>query len=540
MSISRLVTVGAVLSAVHQGAEAVVPVLIGVTIDNAIATGASAALLLSLGVLAATFLVLAISFRFGARAGELAAERTAHRLRVELTARILDPRGGADRGRLPGALVNIATSDAERVGMVKLALALGIAAITGMLVGAVALLRLSLPLGLLVLLGTPLMLALAHALGRPLQRRSEVEQERAAHAAGVAADLVSGLRVLKGLGAERAAAQRYQARSRASLAATIHAAKAKSWHDGTLLMVNGLFLAIVALAGGQLVARGDISIGGLVAAVGLAQFLIGPLSVLAWANGELARGRASAKRVAQLLSTCPVAQPVKRGPQHPVTGRVRIRGAFHVDAGPGQIVAVVTADQASAHRLVQCLGREQEPDDDTVITLDGIPLTDLDHESARSAILVATHEAELFSGTVLDNITHAPADAVDNERLSLVLAAAGADEVVHGLPDGVHSWIDERGRSLSGGQRQRLALARALAADPPVLVLHEPTTAVDAVTELRIARGVRRLRQGRTTIVVTTSPALLAAADLVCFGSSAGTHAELMDSDAAYRNTVLV
>ncbi|MFD0598614.1 ABC transporter transmembrane domain-containing protein [Catellatospora coxensis] len=161
----------------------------------------------------------------------------------------------------------------------------------------------SLPLGLLVLLGTPLMMGLAHLLGRPLQQRSEVEQDRIAHTAGLAADMVGGLRVLKGIGAERAAAERYRLSSRAALTATVHAARAKSWHDGTLLAVNGLFLAVVALVGGRLAADGTISVGALIAAVGMAQYLIGPLSMLVWVNGELAQGRGSAARIAEVLSS---------------------------------------------------------------------------------------------------------------------------------------------------------------------------------------------------------------------------------------------
>ncbi|WP_229808315.1 ATP-binding cassette domain-containing protein, partial [Actinomadura livida] len=123
-------------------------------------------------------------------------------------------------------------------------------------------------------------------------------------------------------------------------------------------------------------------------------------------------------------------------------------------------------------------------------------------------------------------------------------AAAAADEVAANLPRGTATVLTERGRSLSGGQRQRVALARALAAAAPVLVLHDPTTAVDAFTEARIAAGVREARGGRTTIVVATSPALLAAADRVVFvdgGAVAaeGAHGDLVHEHPAYRATVL-
>lgn len=542
----------AALSTGHQAGEALVPVMIGVVVDRAVGTGDAGSLLLWLAVLGGVFLTLSFSFRFGARLGERAAEQAGHALRVRLTDRVLDRRGGADTGRLPGALASIATSDAARVGMVALAAAMGVAAIAGLLVGAVALLRVSLPLGLLVLLGTPAMLGLAHLLGRPLQRRSEVEQDRAAHAAGLAADMVGGLRVLKGIGAERAAAERYRLSSRAALTATLHAARAKSWHDGTLLIVNGLFLALVALVGGRLAADGAISIGALIAAVGMAQYLIGPLSLIVWVNGELAQGRASAGRIAEVLSSAPAVggdQPLPG----PVTGRLALRGLTHgglrgldLEVAAGQLVGVVAADAAHAEALVDLLGRECEPAAG-VITLDGHDVSGLDPDAVRGALLVAAHDAELFEGTLRDNVTPAEPGhraAGRDDLLAPALAASGADEVAGTLPGGVDGPLGERGRSLSGGQRQRVALARALAADAPVLVLHEPTTAVDAVTELRIVTGVRRLRQGRTTVVITTSPALLAAADTVHFVAdgavlASGTHDQLVSAHPGYRAAVL-
>jgi putative ABC transport system ATP-binding protein len=124
------------------------------------------------------------------------------------------------------------------------------------------------------------------------------------------------------------------------------------------------------------------------------------------------------------------------------------------------------------------------------------------------------------------------------------LAAAQVEEVASALPDGMATRLADGGRSLSGGQRQRIALARSLAADPPVLVLHDPTTALDAATEARVAEGLREVRAERTTVLVTTSPVLLAACDAVTLVQDGrvrarGRHAELLDGDAAYREAVL-
>ncbi|GAA2610843.1 ABC transporter ATP-binding protein [Actinomadura fulvescens] len=536
---------GSSLAAGHQVCEALVPVMVGVVIDKAVATEDGGALLRWVAALAVVFAVLSFSYRFSFRAAERASEQAAHGLRLELTGRVLHPRGGAENGRLPGELVNVASGDAKRVGAVHIALTAGVAALAGLVAGGFALLLVSVPLGLVVLLGIPPLLLLAHLLGRPLERRSGTEQERAAHASGVAADLISGLRVLKGLGAEATAVNRYRRTSRDSLAATLRAARAQAWHDGGMLALTGIFIAVVALVGGRLAASGDITVGQLVAAVGLAQFLLTPLSILAWANGELAQGRASAARIAAVLAMPPAVSGGTGDLPPQIRGEIRLRNVsfgavtdLSLHVASGETLGVV-AEPAAATALLRVLGRAADPDEG-VIELDGLPFTELDPAAIRTAVLVAEHDADLFEGTVLDNVGAAASPGAITQAMS----AASADEVADSLPEGTDTPLTERGRSLSGGQRQRVALARALAAVPPVLVLHDPTTAVDAVTEARIAAGLRKSRAGRTTIIVATSPALLAAADRVVYVADGGvvtegTHADLVHGNDAYRATVL-
>ncbi|MGH4024980.1 MAG: ABC transporter ATP-binding protein [Pseudonocardiaceae bacterium] len=550
----RAVAGSSLLGVSHQACEASVPVLIGVIIDRAVATGAISALVSWILVLAALFVVLSFSFRLAARIAGRAAEQAAHRIRIQLTERVLDPRGGAESGRLSGALVNIATEDATRVGAVNVALPMGIASLTALVVTAVALLNVSIPLGLLVLLGTPPLLWLAHLLGKPLERRTEVEQERAGYASGTAADLVSGLRVLKGIGAETAAVSRYRRTSQESLVATLRTARAQAWHDGTLFALTGIFIAIVALVGGRLAAQGAVSIGGLVTAVGLAQFLLTPLTMFGWVNAELAQARASAARVAQVLAASPaVASADGRLPER-VQGRIRLRGISHgalrdvdLDIPAGEMVGVV-ASAAAATALLECLGRTADPASGSV-ELDGVSLPEVRPDDVRAAILVAAHDADLFEGSLIGNVTAAVNDGsggpgIGRAHVERALSAAAVDEVAQSLPHGVETVISERGRSLSGGQRQRVALARALVTNPPVLLVHDPTTAVDPVTEDRIAAGIRELRRGLTTILVTTSPALLAVTDRVVVldggvVTAEGKHADLVHDHESYRAAVL-
>ncbi|MFF7209731.1 ABC transporter ATP-binding protein [Streptomyces sp. NPDC008238] len=539
----RDVAVGAVLGAGHQFGEALVPVLIGIVIDRAVSDGDGRALFGWLAVLAVVYVGLSFSFRFGARAGERAAEQAAHDLRIGLVRRILDPRGGAERGHLPGELANIATEDAKRVGAVNMAVMTGVSALTGLLVSAVALLRISVPLGLVVLLGTPVLLWLGHLLSKPLERRSEAEQERAAYASGIAADLVAGLRVLKGIGAQAAAVERYRRTSRASLGATVRAARAEAWQSGVVLTLTGVFIALVALIGGRLATAGDITLGQLVSAVGLALFLLGPLEVFAWVNAEFAQGRASAGRIAAVLAAEPDVLPGGRALPEPVLGGLRLRGVTlgalretELDVRPGELLGVATTDPAAAQALLACLGRTADPEAG-VVELDGVPLPELDPALLRTAVLVAAHDADLFEGTLADNLG-------GTGDTGPALAAAGADEVARALPQGTATEVTEGGRSLSGGQRQRVALARALVADRSVLVVHDPTTAVDAVTEARIAGGLREHRRGRTTLLVTNSPALLSVADRVVLldggrVAADGLHGDLVHGDPTYRTAVL-
>lgn len=543
----RNVALGSLLGSGHQIGEALVPVLIGIVIDQAVTDSDTGALFLWLAILAVVYVGLALSFRIGAWSGEKASVQAEHALRITLVRRVLDPGGGAEEGRLPGAMANIATEDAKRVGAVNLALMFGISALMGLLTCAVVLLRTSVLLGLVVLLGTPVLLWLGHLLSKPLESRSEAEQERAAHASAVAADLVAGLRILKGIGGESTAIARYRTTSRDSLQATLRAARAQAFQNGMVLALTGCLIAVVALVGGRLAAQGSISLGELVSAVGLALFLLGPLETLAWVNAEFAQGRASAARIAEVLATPHSVTSGGQSLPQQVRGAVRLSGLSHgglrevdLDIAPGELLGVVATDPAHASDLLRCLSRQTDPEAGTV-ELDGVSLRDLDPAQMRTALLVAEHDADLFEGTVRDNVTAAAPDSHDAEP---AMTAAGVAQVAQTLPDGEDTAVSERGRSLSGGQRQRVALARALAADRPVLVVHDPTTAVDTVTEARIATGLREIRKGRTTVLVTTSPALLAVTDRVVLLddgriTDAAPHTDLVRRHEAYRAAVL-
>ncbi|OAA18720.1 putative ABC transport system ATP-binding protein [Frankia sp. EI5c] len=535
----------------HQVAEALVPVTIGLAVDRAIATGDGDSMARWLAALLGLFVALTCSMRWGFRANLRAVQGAGHDLRMLVADRVLDPRGGAGSDQLPGQLVALATGDALKVGMLNYATAMAVSGVAGVGVAVVSLARFSLPLTGLVVAGTLLLMVITHVLGRPLERRSGAERATMAAATGLAADLIAGLRVLKGFGGERPAVDRYRAASRRALGATLRAAATESTIRAVAVMLAGGLLAVVTLVAGRLAADGSISIGALITALGLAQFLVDPLNRITGFGAQRAQSAASAGRIASVLdapwAVLDPARPAAGTTGTPGSPPLRLAGVtvgsvrdLDLEVRAGEFLGVVAADPREAAAVLAVLARDADPESGVVL-LDGRPVTELPPDTARAAVLVAPHDSVLFDGTVADNIRSAAAEGDD---LGPVVTAAGLDDLAEVLPDGLGTSLASGGVSLSGGQRQRVALARALAAQAPVLVLHEPTTAVDSLTERRIADGVRGLRSGLSTVCVTSSPAVLASCDRVVLldggrVTADGTHAELVRSDPRYRELVL-
>ncbi|GAB3710485.1 ABC transporter ATP-binding protein [Nocardiopsis nanhaiensis] len=548
---------GVVLLSLHQACEALVPVAIGLTIDLAVSTGDFTALLWCVSGFALLFTVLASAYRFGARLTLGAVEREAHLLRLESARRVLHPRGERS-GLRSGEVLAVATSDAEQAASYARAWAVGIAQVTAITVTTVVLLSINVPLGVGVLLGVPLMLLLLRVPAARITRRTEAKQATAARATAMATDQVSGLRVLMGIGARHNAALRYRDVSDRALTASVGAAATNGLYKGLVSAAGAVFLACVAGTAGWMALQGHITIGELVIVVGLAQFLSEPVQALGMVGQMFAVARASAQRLVRLLNA-PDAVTTTGGRILPgvlpdVPHAVELEGVTHrtldgvdLTVAQGEFVGVLTTDPRDAEALVDVLAGRSEGAGGTV-RVGGIPVTELDLTSLRGAVLVEEHDSVLFEGTLHSNLHTDPTRVADESALRAALAAAAAEELVTGHPDGLDRPVTDRAANLSGGQRQRVALARALVADPPVLVLHDPTTAVDAVTEEAIAQGTAALRAERSplgaTLVIANSPALLARADRVVVlregrVHALGTHTRLAEDDPHYREAVL-
>lgn len=504
---------------VHDVSEALVPVLIGVIIDRAVIPGDLSALLVWLGVLAVLFVALSLSWRIGARILVRNSSRAEHELRLLGVRRVLADRGMRTQ-RKPGELLSIATSDAERVAELSWVLANQASSIASLVTAAVALLVISVPLGVAILVVSPLLLVVMHVVSRPLESRSHAEQSEAARASALAADVTRGLRVLKGIGGEPAATDRYCGVSRSSLTAALRAARTNAWYRSFGDVLSSLVVAGVVAAAGLLALDGGLTVGAFVTVVGLAQFVQTPMGYLGHLAVELTRRRASSVRLVDLLNEPGAVRSGERlALSRPAAGvaALMVRGlrtgtgtlpGFRLEQG--EVLGLVL-NPGPATQLVDVLGLRVPclPGD---VQVHGIDLTELDLAAGRRLISSPPHNAALFSGTLAENIAPPPAEP-DAVRAD-VLAATAVDDVLSHLPDGLDSVLPDQGSTLSGGQRQRVTLARTLHGGQPVLVLHEPTSAVDAATEAAIAAGLRQV-SGASILLITHSPIVLAHCDRV-------------------------
>jgi putative ABC transport system ATP-binding protein len=506
----RYTAPAAALAVGHQIGEALVPVIMGYAIDQAVATGDPVRLALCLALLAADFAMLSYSYRFGSRIGLLGMEAVQHRLRTLVAGRLLDPAGVAGRAGLPGTSLSIAATDVNVLSRAVFIAVFPVGQFAGILLCAVVLLQISWQIGLIVLVGVPLLLLLMDRAGGPLRRRSQRQSELAAEASGKAADLLAGYRILSGLGAQAAGADRYRRASRDALDGSLHAAGAQGVFVGSMNLATGLFVAGLAVVAGLRALDGDLSVGQLITVVGLTQFIIGPIGSFASAFGPMWAGAlAAAARVLTVLTLAPRAESPGTARPEPGEGRLSLTGGFDLDVAPGECVGLRASPTAAAELAAVLSGAV--PAHGTA-TWQGRPLNEFDLDALRASILVVPHHAALFDGTIRENVALGTAS---EERTATALDAADCAEIVEAAPDGLDAQVGDDGLRLSGGQRQRLALARALAQHPPLLVLHEPTTAVDSVTEARIAERLRAARGPHSTLLITDAPALLAVCDRV-------------------------
>jgi ABC-type multidrug transport system fused ATPase/permease subunit len=411
-------------------------------------------------------------------------------------------------------------------------------AVVSFFVVAALLLQTSVSLGLVVLIGVPVMLVALGPLLGPLQRRNLHQREMMGELSNLATDIVSGLRVLRGIGGERVFHDRYVRESQKVRRAGVEVGRLQSVLDAAQVALPGIFVVLVVWLGARLAVAGEITVGELVAFYGYAAFLMIPLRTATEAMNKWIRAVVSARRICHVLAL----EPDLTDPSTPATPPAGPADLVDLTSGTrirtGVLTALVSDRPEETALIVDRLGRFTDGD----VRWGGVPLDEVPRDVVRRRLVVSDTGSALFSGPLGEQLD-VRGEGLTDALLARSLHAASAEDVLAALPSGLRSWVAERGRTFSGGQRQRLVLARALAAEPEVLLLVEPTSAVDAHTEARVAERVAALRRGLTTVVTTTSPLLLDRADEVVFVSAGrvravGRHRELLAEDPAYRAVV--
>ena len=550
--------------------QAIVPAFLGQALDAGIENGLNGRVWGIGALLLVLFVVYAIGDTMMSYFGVTAWMRTAFDV-DRLVGRQISATGkDLSRQVSTGEVATIIASDADYLGKFIEHLPALLGAAASFLVVAVLMLRTSVSLGLIVILGMPLVAAIVTLVIRPLQKRQAVQREAQSAVTTVTTDTVAGLRILRGIGGEDVFARRYRDASQELRRRGVEVASSQATLMTLQVLLPGLFAAIVVWVAARMAVAGSLTPGGLITFYGYTAYLSWPLWVFTSSVQDYTRAVVGARRLSRLLEVAPAAGSlVERlnldpAAAHPVSGDLVDTGSgLHLKEG--RMTALVCPDPQVSADLATRLGRFT--DAGPTVTLAGRPLTTMPLEQVRASVVVSGATAQLFTGTLrealdvrsgpdpqqagLEDLLHAETErttgadvdqqvrpqereAPGDDRLIEAIGIADAGDVLTSLSEGLAGMITEKGRSLSGGQRQRVALARALLTEAPTLVLIEPTSALDSHTEARVAAQVHRARAGRTTVVVTASPLVLEACDEVVLLDSSGaellrsTHRELM------------
>jgi len=415
-------------------------------------------------------------------------------------------------------------------------------------------------LALMALASLPFVNVLGRRFAQELNPAIMRVQQESAELATVVEESVSGVRVVKGFGSEPVQARKLAAEADDVHDAALASSEIRARYLPAMELLPSIGLITVLGYGGHLVIDGEMTIGELVSFNIYVLMLIQPLRMLGMivANGQ--RASAAGVRIAEVLDTAPaivdVASPTAL-PDQGALGRVELREVefdYHPEAAgagvlqglsltiePGESVALVGATGSGKSTVARLLPRFYDVDGGAVM-IDGVDVRSVERRKLRKAVSIVFEETFLFSSSIRENIAFADPD-VDLDAVVRAATLAGADEFIRDLPNGYDTAIGERGFSLSGGQRQRIAIARAILADPRVLVLDDATSAVDPTKEHEIRDALGEVMQGRTTIVIAHRPATIALAHRVVLLDEGriiaeGTHDELLATNARYREVL--
>jgi len=485
-------------------------------------------LLLLLGVMNAVVAIL--RHRMLTRVRMDGAFRTAHAIVFRST------RLGAalSRSMSVGEVVSIGITDVLAISTSLTFVGPGVGGVVAYLVVAGLLFSISPLLAGVILLGAPVVaIVVGPVLGRLRAAGAEYRVKQGRLTADMV-DIVDGLRVLSGIGGKERYSARYMERSRQLVTEGYRVGAVSSWVPALATGLPVLFLAAVTWLGARMTAQGRLSIGDLVAVYGFVAVLVVPVNELIESGSNLIQAMVASRRVIALWHI-PEPPQGSGAATRPASAGTLCDPESGVQVPGGSFVGLVSERGADAVALVDRLGYFTP----SAVTWDGQLLSALDPHAVHERILVADNEADIFPGSLRDVLRGR--GAAQDEDIARALHVAAGQDIVDALPDGLSARTTAQAHDLSGGQRQRIRLARALLAEPDVLLAVEPTSAVDAHTEAAIARRLRHERAGRTTLVSSRSPILLNEADSVIFlvggrVHDVGRHQDLMTRQPAYRD----
>ncbi len=459
-----------------------------------------------------------------------------------------------------GQLMSRANTDLQQIQAFVVMIPLTISNAVTVLAVTVILLTIDPILTALALGSLPLLNVLATRFSRQLHPAVMGIQQESAELAAVVEETVAGVRVVKGFGAEPVQAARLATEADDVFRESMRAARVRARFAPGMELLPNIGLIATLGYGGHQVLDGDLLIGQLLAFNLYVVMLIWPLRMLGMIIAQGQRSAASAERVFEVLSTAPeVAEPADAlalpASRPEGRGEVRFEGVRFAYAPSlpavldgmdlvvpaGQSVALVGATGSGKTTVARLLPRFYDVVEGSV-SLDGVDVRRLRLRELRKAVGIVFEETFLFSHTIGANIAFADPEA-PQEAIERAARLAGAHDFITSLPEGYATTIGERGYSLSGGQRQRIAIARAILADPRVLILDDATSSVDPTKEHEIRDALAEVMRGRTTLVIAHRPATVALADRVILLSDGrvaadGTHEELLRTSAEYREVL--
>ncbi|MEK6273112.1 MAG: ABC transporter ATP-binding protein [Actinomycetota bacterium] len=406
-------------------------------------------------------------------------------------------------------------------------------------------------LAALALLPVPFVVLTAARFNRLSRPAVQEVQQRIAELTAEAEESVSGIRIVKAFAREQHMLGRFRGSVARVFDQNVYSTRLRAFYSPMLGFIPSLGLAVVLLIGGRQVITGGMTLGEFTAFYTYLVILVGPMRMLGMTLGMAQRAVASGNRMFEILDRSPrIASPPDAVPLPRGAGRVELHGVtlryngsepaltdVNLEVEAGRTIALVGPTGSGKTSLVALIARLYDPSEGEVV-VDGADVRSVDVRSLRRAIAFVADDSFLFSASVSENIAYARPDA-SREEVEQAARRAQAHGFIERLPEGYDTLVGERGLTLSGGQRQRIAIARALVADPRILILDDATSSVDATTEAEIKRGLAEAMEGRTTLVVAHRLSTISLADEIVVMDGGrivdqGTHDELLDRSPLY------